>query len=276
MAAEDVITEEVIEKVVRTVPLPMSLLGAAMTFAGGCLIGYAWTEKRLRVRYADIANEEIDLVRDHYRRKEIAREEKPAVEAIIAEQGYTPAPIPQKEEVAGSALTKSRQFGTDTEEDAAAKREILEREKRLGMTTDLPPEELERNVFEEHGDETWDYEVEVASRTPDTPYVIHVDERGELSELDQLTWTYYEGDEVLCNASDEVVTDVDRCVGLSNLDKFGHGSGEENVVIVRNVVLGLEIEIVRSPGRYDEEVLGLQHADESARRRKRHFDDDAG
>ena len=37
----------------------------------------------------------------------------------------------------------------------------------------------------------------------------------------------------------------------------------------------MEFEITRSEGRYDQEVLGLEHADESARRRKRvRFDDE--
>jgi hypothetical protein len=268
MASEDIIAEEVIEKVVRTVPLRMSLIGAAMTFAGGCLIGYAWTEGRLRTKYQEIAEEEIEAMRDHFRSKAIAREEKPAVEEIIAEQGYVAPPIPQKEEVTGTSLKKARDIAKENSEDLEQQELAEEAERRV-------------NVFELHGDtdveesDEWDYEEETRMRRPDYPYVIHVDERGELAEMDQLTWTYYEGDEVLCNASDEVVTDVDRSVGLSNLDKFGHGSGEQNVVIVRNVVLGIEIEIVRSPGRYDEEVLGLQHADESARRRKRSFDDDS-
>lgn len=258
------VTEEVVEQVM--IPLSRAFVGAGLALAGGLLIGYGVAEKRLRMKYKEIADDEIEAMRNHYRSKEIAREEKPELEKIVAEQGYVPAPIPDKEQVTGSDLTRPRSIqdvvGPETAEDAAIKRGIVERERA-------------ENVFDKAAvEDEWDYEEEVRMRRPDYPYVIHLDEVGEVSEMDSLTWTYYEGDEVLCNASDEVVTDVERSVGLANLDKFGHGSKDANVVYVRNVLLGIEIEIIKSPGRYDEEVLGLKHADENASRRKRHFDDD--
>jgi len=263
--AELVEAAEVVEEVVGKAFSSRDFgLGATVGLVVGGAVAYYFANKYLAEKYNDITTEEIESMREHYRSKEVAREQKPKLEKIVEEQGYVAAPIPGKEEVAGSSLTKARDIARENEQDPDV---IAEADAAVERS----------NVFEKAKvEDEWDYEEEVRMRRPDYPYVIHVDEQGELAELDQLTWTYYEGDEILCNAGDEVVTDVERSVGLSNLDKFGHGSGDANVVYIRNVVLGLEIEILRSTGKYEEEVLGLQHADESIRRRKRSFDDDSG
>lgn len=259
---EDVIIEEVVSSVNLTPGWVAG--GLVIGLAIGGAAGYFYAEKKLRMKYQQISDDEIDSMREHYRSKEIAREVKPEVEEIVKEQGYVAAPIPPKEEVTGSDLTRARSVADvapEKPEDIEAKKEILKRE----------------NIFAKaETEDEWDYEEEVRMRRPDYPYVIHVDELGELSELDSLSWTYWEGDEILVNASNDVVTDVERSVGLANLDKFGHGSGDINTVYIRNVVLGIEIEIIRSEGKYEEEVLGLKHFDENARRRTRHFDDGTG
>ena len=115
------------------------------------------------------------------------------------------------------------------------------------------------------------------TRQDDVPYVIHKDEYfNNERDYEQITLTYFEGDDVLSDSNDTPIDDQDAMVCLGNLGKFGHGSGDPNVVYVRNVELELEIEIVHSDGLYSEEVHGipddeLKHSD---RRKRRQRDDD--
>jgi hypothetical protein len=46
-------------------------------------------------------------------------------------------------------------------------------------------------------------------------------------------------------------------VGLGNLAKFGHGSGDANTVYVRNPELQIEVEIIHSDGKFSEQRRGI-------------------
>ena len=86
------------------------------------------------------------------------------------------------------------------------------------------------------------------------PYTISVDEFQE-NEFDfsQYTLTYYEGDQVLIDQEDVPIYNHPNVVGDI---VFGHGSGDPNVVYVRNVRGKVEYEILRDSGFYAVEVLG--------------------
>ena len=58
-------------------------------------------------------------------------------------------------------------------------------------------------------------------------------------------------------------------VGLVNLGKFGHGSGDPNVVYVRNVELEMEIEIIHSDGKFSEQSRGIVENPDPTDPRKR-------
>jgi hypothetical protein len=112
------------------------------------------------------------------------------------------------------------------------------------------------NIFPKvHGDdEDWNYEQEVAQRTPDKPYIIHRDEYYDNENDDrQSTLTYYEGDNILCDSHDTPVYDVENVVGFL---RFGHGSQDPNICYVRNERLMAEYEVLRDGGYYQVEVLG--------------------
>jgi len=60
------------------------------------------------------------------------------------------------------------------------------------------------------------------------------------------------------------------------VEKFGHGSGDPNVVYIRNEQYTAEIELCRSPNSYAEEVHGFKHSDEVEYRTPRRYSiDDA-
>lgn len=93
------------------------------------------------------------------------------------------------------------------------------------------------------------------------PYIIPLDEymSGE-SEYEQVTLTYFEEDDVLCDDGEMPLDDVDNIVGLANLQAFGRQSKDANVVYVRNDRLQIDYEICRDLRSYAEVVAGFVKA----------------
>jgi hypothetical protein len=121
------------------------------------------------------------------------------------------------------------------------------------------PTVVSANVFAQ-SDDDWDHEEEKKKRSSDTPYILHKDEfhAREMPGFMQKTFTYWLGDDTL---SDEQVPPVaiynrDQIVGNDNL-RFGHGSGEEHVVYIRNETRREEYEILLEEGMYAVEVAGF-------------------
>lgn len=121
-------------------------------------------------------------------------------------------------------------------------------------------EVVRRNVFAEAGaDDNWDYGVEVKQRDSSEPYVLHKDEfyAEEMSEhgFRQFTYTYFDGDDILADEDDKPIYNHHNVVGDL---KFGHGSGDPKVVYIRNEKRKEEYEVVKDPGLYSKEILGLE------------------
>ena len=220
--------------------------------AGGIGAGYALAKRNLEVKYAALANEEIAEMREHYRNaKAIVAEPKPDLQEVVEELGYVPA----ETMVIQNPVT-----------DELMPAEVVE----------VNPEEVS-NVFEEaQSDEDWDWGI-TESRTEVAPYILHHSEFAlNEREYDQITLTYFESDDVLCDERDVVIDDREEMIGSELLEKFGYGSGDNNVLYVRNPVREVDVEIVKSSGSYAEEVHGfIQHNEVYRRPRvRRGFDDD--
>lgn len=118
------------------------------------------------------------------------------------------------------------------------------------------PEVVHQNIFV--NDDVWDWEAERSTRRPDVPYVLHVEEYEE-SEMgyDQITLTYYMGDDIVTDDQDVPVYRPQNIIGEVR-DLFGHGSQDPNVVYIRNENLRAEYEVLRDNGSYEVDVIGLQ------------------
>lgn len=198
--------------------------GAAVGLIVGIYLGRKWQKEKLRVDAFKEVDEEIQQLREHYRQKAIAAEQKPTVEEVIVEKGYD---RPLKPPVPG--LTE--------------------------------PEAMIRDNKYTDVNGMWDYERELKHRTdnPDDPYVLHQEEyMAEETGYRQVVYTYYALDDVLVG-EDEVhpLPHADLIVGVNNL-QFGHGTDDANVVYVRNNEHKLEMEIVRVNKSYEEEILGIE------------------
>lgn len=229
MAVAEAVAEEVATNLEEIAEVTRRIDGRAVSLLfGGLLIGipigfyfgYKWNKSKIYADAFQAAEDEIDQMRDMYQSREIARAQKPGVEEIIEERGYStvaPRPLKAPVPIEGSPLVA------------------------------VPPRAQ---------DEGWDYPTELAQRSEEQPYVIHQDEFAN-SELgySQTTYTYYTEDGILADVDKSRVPHAEIVVGQDNL-KWGHGTDDVDVVFVRNDKLELEIEICRVHKSYEEEVLG--------------------
>jgi hypothetical protein len=219
----------------------------------GGITGYFVAENRLRTKYNQIADDEIEHMKDFYREKEM------------------------------ELLDEQKKIANQPKPDLDKVRVISEREGYLPPKEGLTEVEPEEGEEEETEDENafvdlpgWNYDQQLAGRTADKPFIMHLEEYQQSECSHQVTITYFEGDDVLIDESDEVISKKDEVVGMENLAKFGFGSGDRNVVYVRNPKLDIEYEILRHQGHYSKEILGLEeeHLEHSAMpRRHKKFDD---
>jgi hypothetical protein len=230
-AAEAVesVVEPVVNEVIKTAHMidrRVAFVSLAFASVGGALLGYGVAGKRLAMKYQKLADDEIAVMRQHYILKQKAQQPKPGLDEVIKQNGYgaPQAQVPDKPAEAPE------------------------------------PTVVVQNIFNNgQPEDIWDYAAEVKSRNPTQPYIIHKDEFHEgFEEHQQSTLTFFTGDDVLCDERDAPIDDVDALVGLENLEQFGHGSGDVNVVYIRNESLGRDIEIVRSSGKFATEVHGFQ------------------
>jgi hypothetical protein len=256
-AAEVARQAEAMEHFIRSMnqtKVKYGLLGYALGTAIGAFTAFTIAYRRAETKYSKIADTEISEMRQHYQAKILAAESQAQklspVKDIVSERGYA-APSVEGPPMAVQPPTGVGEIDDDSE---------------MGADENTPDIEKfaphTRNVFDDapQVDHEWDYHEERRKRSPDIPYVIHYDERHEI-DYQEVTLTYYSGDDVLCNEQDEVIDpdNRDNLVGDKNLDRFGHGSNDPSIVYIRNDRLELVYELVLSPNSYAEEVHGFSH-----------------
>lgn len=258
-----------VAEAVRSVPavrLKYAVLGAAGGLVVGGAIGYFLAYKRLETKFDKIANDEIDQMREHFHAKEKARdsEDRKGDLAELKKQVAPYAGDNADDDVPAEEIEYEPATPEAIANAAKAQDELRKKE------------ETEENVFEKHGkspSDGWDQEHEENSRQPGVPYVVHMDEHGTKGYT-ETSLTYYAGDDVLAGERDNIFEDQDGLVGVGNLDRFGHGANDPDLVYVRNDEMGVDFEIVRVHKSYAEEVTGISHADFPQRRRRARPDDE--
>lgn len=206
--------------------------GLAVGLAFGFYVGYRFNRAVIRAEVLKEAEAEIDQIRLFYHEKYESAAPKPPLEEVVEaraqqireeEQRPTSPPVPVQ-------YPKPRVEGR-AQEIAESRKDPLE---------------------------DWDYNKEISTRDRNHPYIIHQNEYFEkFPEYQHLEWTYYAGDDILCDERDEIVVRPELVVGEENLKRFGHGADDVNTIYIRNDRLELEWEITRSFKSHAEEVLGL-------------------
>jgi len=228
----------------------------------GFVSGYKFTKEKIRAEVMKEAEAEIKTAREFWRQK---------AEALNNEMG--------KARVAGKVEGIVEREGYVTPEDNEPEverkpvfRPVFPKADPTPMREDLEPEvtvqgDLLRTLRDDDKskNEEWDYTEELRKRenAPSLPYVIHQDEFSVgTAGYTKSVFTYYSADEVLVDEKNTVIESPAKFVGMENLEKFGHGTDDWNVVFIRNNSLRMEIEVVRLPDQsYEEHVLGLSRDD---------------
>lgn len=240
---------------------PYLLAGVGLVaLSTGAALGYLVANKRLKTKYEELATSEIRSAREFYDARG-ARKPYSTPEEAVNEL------IPDPLEAVGMEMLRRYKGGSDVEADEAAP---AEEPAKVEVET--------RNIFVDGhplDEEDFDYETEISGRTEDFPYIIHADEFFENGdEFLTTTLTYYEGDDVLADEDDDPIEDVEDMIGTEHLLRFGHGSKQQHIVYICNRKRGYYYEIVRSTGKFAEEVLGfIEHSDRPRSRRFRNDDE---
>jgi hypothetical protein len=249
--------EDAVETVTSNLEGRFFVFGLGVGLITGGAVGWFASRARYKRKYEKASQEEIAEMRTFF------RDQQKATEARLK------APLTEVVEYLGYKKTEDQPSPTEPEQHEVAKSIENAEEER----------DHDHNVFDTSSDHTWDYATETKLRAanPGRPFVIHLDEYGEAG-FNTVCYTYYVDDDILADERDEVVDNVAELVGLENLNRFGHGTDNVNILLVRNEALEVDIEIAKANGNYAADVHGfLQHNYAVEKMPKRHqgFDDDA-
>jgi hypothetical protein len=230
-----------------------------LTGAGSCFL---IVSKRLEAKYEEISSEEIAAAREYYK-KLYKAEEYSSPEAMAESLGITtPTETSSDSDEAKSSLALLREYQGRIPE-AEVETEPQEKEVVVEQTI---------NIFANA--ERQDPSIWAEDQASGRPHIISTDEymHGD-TDYSQTTLVWFQGDGVLVDADEKPIPDaeVDAIVGEDNMLRFGHGSGDPNIVYIRNDRREAEYEVVLDKKSYSADVLGLQHSDDPRRRKNRKF-----
>lgn len=187
------------------------LLGAAAGAAGAWYI--------LKEHYAQIAQEEIDSVKETFGKLYDA--DKNSTEKT--------EDIPDEE---------------DPEPSIAENQEMQQKAKKMITTLDYTSYSVkpEIDTTEEH--------------PSDKPYVITPDEFGEFEDYETISLTFY-ADQIVCDDNNEPLENLNDVIGFESLNHFGEY--EDDSVYVRNDRLKCDYEILLDMRKYEDVLKTMPH-----------------
>jgi len=277
----------------------VGVAGGTALFGTGAVAGYFFAQYRLRKSVDKRLDEELREIREHYAKKLNERiEEKPSLDEVYQQTSYAESlkkyspsdenspvakaiaevveeskpyagkPVEAVKEVEGSHVNDDEDEQPPIVQPGSG--EIVDNVKNVFVE---PPADRNTRELEYEG---WDYETERARRSGVEIYIITQEEFfTNEPEHTNATLTYFEGDDILADEADVPIDDLAQTIGTERNLKFGHGSKDPNIVHIRNERLQHDFEIVRSGGKFAEEVFGImEHSAGSRKPRKGRWDDE--
>ena len=210
---------------------PVVLVGVFVVGGGvGFIVGYKIAEKRLSDQFEERLEKETKGMREFYT--------------------ATKKPYATPQEAAAELIVESDQ---PTEEDVKAVKtayhKIVTQEKyqpEMDPVVDFGEQVVASNVFSKN------------ERDPEIPYIITQEEFMQNDQdWQQITLTYYAGDNVLTDHREDVIEEIEKTIGPDAILSFGINSSDPHTVHVCNEKLGILFEIVQHESSYTKEVLGV-------------------
>lgn len=222
---------------------------SVVTASAGGAAGYLIAKKQLEKKYSELAEAEIEEAKKYFKVLYKVGDYE-TVEGTVKALGRT------SEVVATEALKSYGGHVLKPAEEA-----VRNKVEQIRKVEEATVNEVIHNVFgstRKVSEEAEAFAEEVRNRTEEAPYVISDEEYFQNdTDYQQVSLTYYAGDDVLTDDRDDIIEDPDELVGGNNLVRFGDWSNDPNIVYVRSDVKEMEFEITRSQGKYSEEVAGL-------------------
>lgn len=235
--------------------------------ASGAVGGYFFAKKRLEKKYADISEQEIREAKTFYTKLyKVGDENDLSTIAAKYEDPDEPAEaVVSEDDIRQAAeILDNERYSTHVSYDKVGKTEVTEEQIEVKAS-------IKKNIFDSQteGNGEFDQAEEFAKRERGEPYIITKDEFFENeTEFSQVSFEYFEDDDVLCDEQNRALTSAEEneAVGSGNL-LFGRGSGDNNVVYIRNEKLEVEYEVRLCKGSFKEEVLGfIEHSEKRVRK----------
>ena len=206
-----------------------STLKGVLIFVLGAAAGSLATWKLIKKKYKDIAQEEIDSVKDTF--SKMKKNEYPD----------------KLEDYPDFEVFHDSDDSDDVEEEPKPEQKIDRNNKPDIVEYAKILSETGYTNYAERQDKKEKKGVEPVE--DERPYVISPDEFGEKDGYENVTLTYY-ADGVLTDYFDNVISNVDEVVGFDSLDHFGEY--EDDVVFVRNEKMETDYEILRDLRDFNE------------------------
>lgn len=236
-------------------------LAAALGFTAGLAVGAVTTYLTVKKTFAARAEREIAEVKEYYMKLSAVEASKKEFEDnsfTYLSEADPDQPFTQEEKqeliIEGQNVLENQGYWAHIAEKSAMLSE-----------PEFPP----GNAFVQYGEDAEGpgegeavVEFKVYEKIDGEPYVIsRLEFEDNEADYDQVSLTYYDGDDTLCDEKDSRIPDIDRVVGQRNLEYFGHASDDDRVVYVRNEKFGTDYEIFKNDGEYTVMVLGLSDED---------------
>lgn len=255
----------------------------ASASVGSALIGAATTyfvlNHKLNVKYQEIADAEIESVKEVYAMTQEVKErnemdvENEAIRRANDEAEF----LPSNEEVDevksklvelgyGEPTSDGHRVSYNKMSDNPPIHQMLRTPTPSAnyiVTEDRVVDTSTGNVFETPAEDRLSDDPMEWPRSSEKPFVITYNEYFEDDDDDygRITITYWEEDDILADEREQMIPDIEALVGHDNLKHFGKGSDDENIVYVRNDKIKANFEIIKDPRSYSEVVLGISKWD---------------
>jgi len=199
-----------------------------LIFTTGAAIGSVVTWKLLEKKYKDLADEEIESVKEVFKNRNsepaIRKEEKITKTTTVVEeevQEESEGIISNGEIVNYSKIVKSEKYDSKEEVDED------DNEDNYTVNTENDPED--RTI----------------------PYVIEPEDFGSIPHYGTKTLTYY-ADDILVDEIDQIINDRDDMIGPDALTHFGEY--EDDAVHIRDIDNEMDYEILKSDLSFNSDI----------------------